>query len=157
MAWIILLSFVSIIAWGAWWYIVVSIDPAASGFIGPLLFYASFALALASSVTAATFGLRRKLDSDEIPWRHIRSSLREGVGISLFMAFSLYLAAGGMLRWWNGILLAIIAFSLEGIFLMKEHARRARRVSSLHNNDRTYAFDQVRPASPDLQRGEGKR
>lgn len=137
MAWILLLSLVSLLAWGAWWYIVVSIDPFASGFIGPLLFYASFALALAGSVTAATFGLRRKLDSDEPSWRHIRSSLREGMGLSLCMSFSLYLAASGMLRWWNGILLAIVALSLEGIFLMKEHARRGRHQGYLPSEEKT--------------------
>lgn len=137
MAWILLLSFVGIVAWGAWWYIVVFIDPFASGFMGHLLFYASFALALAGSVAAATFALRSKLDSDGLPWRHIRSSLREGVGFSLFMAFSLYLAAAGMLRWWNGILLVIVALSLEGIFLIKEHSRRARRQDPIQNAEKT--------------------
>ena len=144
MAWIFFLSLMSLLAWSAWAYIVVSIDPFASGFIGPLLFYASFALALAGSVTAATFGLRRKFDSEELPWRHIRSSLREGIGFSLFMAFSLYLAASGMLRWWNGILLVIFALSLEGIFLMKEHAQRARRQKFSPEDE---AFDQSFPIS----------
>lgn len=131
MPWFFLLLFASALCWSVWGYVVFSVDPFVSGFLGHALFYASLLLALVGTITAASFGARRRLAEDELPWRQIRASLREGVLFSLLGVFSLYLNARGMLRWWNGFSLVVAVAALEGFFLLHEHARHVSRAVRL--------------------------
>ncbi len=143
MPWLFLLLFASALCWGVWGYVVLSVDPFAPGFLGHARFYISLLLALAGTITATAFGARRKLAEDELPWRQIRASLREGVLFSLLGVFSLYLNAMGMLRWWNGFSLAAAVAALEGFFLLQEHARHASRAARLQRFPREELRDSL--------------
>ena len=109
-----------IISWIAWALVITKMSPYES--MGPSLtfFFVTLFIALTTTLTALGFYFRLWFFKNEIFYKHINVSLRQGVFLSLVAVFSLVFQMIKVLTWWSGILLVSAAVLLEFYFSSKD-------------------------------------
>ena len=113
---LLLMSLGTFICWGIVAFIIFTLDPAQAGTLGLIFFYASLFLALLGTFSVIVFLLRRLIVQDnEIIFRHVKNTFRQGVLFSALAVLALLLLQWRLLHWWNGILLIILFVILEVI------------------------------------------
>lgn len=104
----------TVLALAGWLMVVLYIDPAKSGAIGQLLFYASSLLLLAGLfILLLTWLGKGNEDGEEIELAHIGASFRQGFLLSFLVLILLFFQNKGVLTWWDG------ALAVAGIFLVE--------------------------------------
>lgn len=114
---LIIMALVSICAWIAWFIVIHAIDPTKSGFLGFFLFFVTLAISVLSSVTLLGTLIRVWLKKDQVVYRHVIRSLRQGIILTSLFLVAIILSGVGLLVWWVLMLLVLIATVLELIFL----------------------------------------
>ncbi len=109
-----------VISWIAWILVVTKMSPYES--MGPSLtfFFVTLFIALTTTLTAIGFYFRLWVFKNEIFYKHINVSLRQGVFLSLVAVFSLVFQMIKVLTWWSGMLLVAVAVLLEFYFSSKD-------------------------------------
>ena len=115
-----IISSAGIISWIAWLLVLTKMSPYES--MGPSLtfFFITLFIALTTTLTALGFYFRLWFFKNEIFYKHINVSLRQGVFLSLVAVFSLVFQMIKVLTWWSGILLVAAAVLLEFYFSSKD-------------------------------------
>lgn len=104
------------ICWGAWFFVILKIDPLAVGNLSFVFFYATLFLALVGTFSVFGFALRRMvIKNDEIIFRHVKRTFRQGIFIASAVTILLLLLQKDLLTWWNGALVIIFFLIVEGI------------------------------------------
>ena len=116
-AYLIIMTCVSACAWLAWFVILEAIDPTKSGSLGFLLFFLTLGMAFLSSVTLLGTLVRIWMNNQEVVYRQVIRSLRQGSILTILFLTSLALSGQGLLVWWVLILLVLISTFLELFFL----------------------------------------
>ena len=116
-AYLIIMACVSACAWLAWFVILYAIDPTKSGALGFFLFFLTLGMAFLSSVTLLGTAVRFWMKTQDIVYRQVVRSLRQGLILTVLFIVALDLAGQGLLAWWVLILLVLIAAFLELFFL----------------------------------------
>ena len=113
---LILMTLGTLICWVAWVFVIFNLDPYQAGFISFLFFYASLFLALLGTFSVCGFLVRRRLlKDDEVVFRHVKKTFRQGIIFSVFILLVLFLLQLKLLAWWNLTLLVLLLVSLEGV------------------------------------------
>ncbi len=107
--------FVSLFYFFPSFYFLFFFDPA-MGLFAIIFLYLSLRLASAGTFACLVYLLKKKISPDELPGKIIKNSLRQGIFLASVLMIALCLAHKGMLRWWNGSFLIIIALILETFF-----------------------------------------
>lgn len=111
----------TLLCWGAWIVVVWSIDPFVSGIVGFGSFYTTLFLAILGSCTLLGFVFRRAFRKNQIAFRQITVSIREGFFFAVILTGALSLLAAKLLTWW--VLLFLVAgFTVLEFFF---HSREA--------------------------------
>lgn len=116
----------TLLAWAIWGIVIFYFNPEQTKWTGFLLFYASLFLALLGTFSVFGFIIKAKTNkNDEIVFRHIKRTFRQGLFFSLFCVITLLLAQTRLLTWWNfSLLLTLYAF-LEGLlFTSRKYQNR---------------------------------
>ncbi|HLD61141.1 MAG TPA: hypothetical protein VJA27_03370 [Patescibacteria group bacterium] len=117
---LILMSVGTLLCWVAWLFVVWSLDPNETTFLGLSFFYASLFLAIVGTFSVIGFLFRRALiKQDEIIFRHVRRTFRQSVLIAILATVCLLLLSEHLLRWWNAILLLMLGIIIEAIVFTK--------------------------------------
>lgn len=104
-------------AWGAWLMVVFYLAPSSAGVMGFVFFYMSLGVAVVGTTTLVGFALRHLLHRDEVVFRQVSISFRQGVLLGIVVLLALMLQAERLLTWWNlGILLLALTI-VEFFFL----------------------------------------
>lgn len=111
------MTLVSLCAWIAWLIVIYTTDPTKSGFLGFFLFFVTLGISFLSSVTLFGTLFRVWLKKDQVVYRHVVRSLRQGLILTTLFLTALILTGIGLLVWWVILLLVAIAVVLELIFL----------------------------------------
>lgn len=111
------MSIVSLCAWVAWFIVIHAIDPTRSGFLGFFLFFVTLGISILSTMTLFGTLIRIWLRKDQVVYRHVVRSLRQGLILTSLFLVALILSGIGLLVWWVLMLLVLIATVLELIFL----------------------------------------
>lgn len=114
---LIIMTLVSLFAWIAWFIVIHAIDPTKSGFLGYVLYFSTLGISFLSSVTLFGTLIRVWLKKDQVVYRHVVRSLRQGLIFTFLFLTALVLSGIGLLAWWVILLLVLIAVVLELIFL----------------------------------------
>ena len=109
-----------LIAWIGWLLVINKLSPYESMGLSLLLFFLTLFIALSGTFTALGFYFRVWLFKNEIFYRHINVSLRQGVFLSLIAIFCLVFQMMRVLSWWSGLLLVAIALLLEFYFSSRD-------------------------------------
>ncbi len=112
-----IMSFVSVCAWIAWIVVIQAINPMASGSLGYIMFYSTLGIAFLSSVSLLGTVVRVWSKKQEIVYRQVLISLRQGLILTGVFLSALLLSAQGLFVWWALLLLIIIAGFLELVFM----------------------------------------
>lgn len=107
-------------AWIGWVFVLHSVDPIHSGFVGFLLFYLMIFIAILG--TAVFFGtlIRTWFRPVEPVYRHTLRSFRQGIILTCLFLAALFLLSFELLRWWSGLLLIILFSLIELLFVSKK-------------------------------------
>ena len=111
---LILMTLGTILCWIAWVFILFNINPAEADSLG--FFYLSLFLATVGTFSVLGFTVRRAIiKNDEIIFRHVRHTFRQGVFLSLLLIITLFLSARDLFNWLIGLLLILVFIGLEGV------------------------------------------
>ncbi|MDP3997567.1 MAG: hypothetical protein Q8P73_03655 [bacterium] len=117
----------AIIAGAVCWLLVVTqLDPGRAGLLGFILFFLSLFVAAASLASLVGFTVRRLLVRRQFVAYAVRTSLRQGTMIGIFLTVLLCLQLLRVYRWWLAVILLVLFISFELIFLSydRSHARK---------------------------------
>ena len=109
-----------VLAWIGWFLVVTKLSPFSSMGLALTLFFLTFFIALSATFTAFGFYFRLWLFKNEVFYRHINISLRQGVFLGLIAVFALVFQMMRVLNWWSGLLLTVIAVLLESYFSARD-------------------------------------
>lgn len=107
----------TLVSWCALGLVVNYLNPELAGNIGLIFLYLSMFLSIAGTVTLIGFTWRFFLHKDEVLYRQVSVSFRQGVMIGLAVVVALFLQANKLLTWWNLLLLIIGLTVLEFLAL----------------------------------------
>ncbi len=114
---LILMSMATIVAWGAWLVVLMSIDPSRTGLLGFVFFYAALALALVGTLTIVGTGVRVWAKREETVPRQVARAFRQSLLLSVVVVGSLLLLPAGFFAWWSILLLIVFVSLIELGFL----------------------------------------
>ena len=115
----------AVLSWGIWLAIIKYLDPLRAGLIGFLLFFLALFLAVASAMGLTGYAVRRLITPRQLSAYTVRSSLRQGILLSLFLNLLLLLQLLRFYKWWLALLAILFFIFIEFIFL--GYDRTARR------------------------------
>lgn len=111
------MTFLTVICWGIFLFVAITIDPFSTNWLGFLLFYSSLFIALSGLFTLIGFLVRFVILRKGIAFNLVKLSFRQSFLFSLFLITALFLQANNFLNWTNLILL-IVGFSILELFLI---------------------------------------
>lgn len=100
----------------AWILTIIKLDPFESTGLALFFFFLSLFVTLMSLFTLMGFFVRRFVTRNEILYNHFNVSLRQGLLLSLCTLILLTFLMLGVLTWWDGFLVVLIAFLFELYF-----------------------------------------
>lgn len=128
----LVMSLISLLAWGGWFLILFFVDPTNSGIVGPILFYMSLGAALLGSLSLIGLFVRVVIiRKAAILSKEVGNAFRQALLLSALCISLLVLMRYSLLSWWNSPLLILAAVCLE-LFLF---AARPDRASLPENTD----------------------
>lgn len=117
---LISIGIAGLFSWAAFWVVIFKLDPYQSTALALFFFFLSLFFALTTTFTFIGFYVRKWFSKNEIYFRHINISLRQGALLSFCALGCLFFLLLGVLTWWNGLLLVVIITLLEFYFTSKE-------------------------------------
>lgn len=121
---LILMGVASLICWLSLVTVLYCIDPTATTSVGYACFYASLFFSLLGTLSLFGLVVRLMLKREEIPYRYIGVSLRQGLWFSIFITMSLAILGQKLFSWWSIGLLLIGLIILEVFFLLRQSYER---------------------------------
>ncbi|MDO8584443.1 MAG: hypothetical protein Q7R83_04675 [bacterium] len=119
------MSIAALFAWVGWVYVLVSINPIESGFVGHLLFYITLLLALTGTLAVVGLLFRLRAKKDQMLFREVRIAWRHAILLSIACIASLLLASRDLLTWWNFLALFVGVGFVEYLFLIVQESKRS--------------------------------
>lgn len=105
-----------ILAWLGWLVIVYKLSPYESMGVSLSFFFVTFFIALSCTFAVLGFYFRLWLFKNEIFYKHINVSLRQGILLGLIAVFALVFQMMKFLNWWSGMLILAIVILIEMYF-----------------------------------------
>lgn len=108
-----------------WLLVLFFLDPNQAGMVGYVLFFLSFFLTIASLAGLLGYAARRALKIPQLSAYSVRSALRQGVMLALFVCLLLVLIRIRVYQWWVAVILTVLFVSTELIFFSYDrHIKR---------------------------------
>ena len=114
---LILMSLGTLVAWGAFALVLKYLNPENAGTLGFVFFYLSVFLGITGTLTLLGFAWRYFRHREEVLFRHVSISFRQGVILAVMVVSALFLQANKLLTWWNLSLLILGLTLLEFFYL----------------------------------------
>lgn len=111
------MALATLVCWGAWVVVINNIDPTETGFLGFDFFYFSLFLAITGTLSVIGFFVRKLVLKEELAFRHVAVSFRQGILFAILIVGSLVLQSHKLLTWWNIILFILALTVLEFFFI----------------------------------------
>ena len=114
---LIFMSLATLICWAAWNYIIWSINPEITNWIGFLLFYFSLFAALTGTAAIVGFIVRFAALKQKLAFHSVQEAFRQSFLFATLIVVSLLLLSRDLFTWLN-LFLLIIGLSLLEFFLI---------------------------------------
>ncbi len=114
----------------SWILVLVFLDPQTSGFIGLLLFFTSFFLAMFGLSSLGGYFARRMFQRQETPFRLVAVSFRQAGLFALLLTASLFLQTKRLFSWWTALALLAFVSLMEAFFVARQGVRESQRGGS---------------------------
>ncbi|MEX1997881.1 MAG: hypothetical protein WEA04_04380 [Candidatus Andersenbacteria bacterium] len=116
----------TLVAGSIWMLIILFLDPVQAGPAGYVLFFLSLFLAVAAGTGLIGYGVRRLVSREQLPAYSVRTALRQGVILGLFLNILLLLTLVRLYQWWLTVILTILFIFAELIFLSYDRSLKRR-------------------------------
>jgi len=120
---LITMSVVAGMCWLVWFFILGTVNPEVTNWIGFLMFYGSLFLALAGTASVVGFVARFVIFKEELVYRLVKEAFRQSFLFSSLIIISLMLLANDLFSWLN-VLLLVIGLSALEYFLLSWQKQR---------------------------------
>ncbi len=110
----------TLLALGAWIFVVFYIDPEEAGIIGKIFFYVSLLLFISGFLVSFFVWLRKRFVGEDVAAETIALSFRQGMLLAAFPIIVIALKGSGYLVWWNALLVLAGIFLIELYFLSRD-------------------------------------
>jgi hypothetical protein len=120
---LILMSIMTLICWGAWTYIIFLVNPAVTNWIGFLLFYLSLFLALTGTAALTGFMVRFIALRQKLIFYSVKEAFRQSFLFAALIIASLFLLSQQLFTWLN-LGLLVVGLSVLEYFLIS-HEKNA--------------------------------
>ncbi len=134
-SYIIIMTVLTLVCWGAWIFILFTIDPQVTSLVGLLLFYSSLFLSLVGTSALIGFLVRFVAIRQELVWRHVKEAFRQSFLFALLVVISLVLLSKGLFTWLNLVILVVVLSILEFFMLGTEFKSQRAKVKNQDNRD----------------------
>ena len=112
-----MMSMATAICWGIWSFILFSVNPEITNWVGFLLFYVSLFLAVTGTAALLGFIVRFALLKQELEFRLVAEAFRQSFLFAILMVASLLLLSHNLFSWLN-LLLLVLGLSVLEYFLI---------------------------------------
>lgn len=112
-SYLILMTLSTLLAWSGWVFVLNAIDPTLSGWLGFLLFYFTFSIALFGSLALLGIAIRFWAKQSTLSVRITLKAFRQSLLFTTLFTISLLLFSQGWFRWWTMLLLLLITGFIE--------------------------------------------
>lgn len=124
---IVILSIGTVLSWGTWVIVLMTLDPQTGGVITLAMFYLSLWLGLLGTITIIGFFLRVWLEKESVFFRQVATALRQATVISSGAVLALLLQGARWLNAWSGVSLILLVILIEVFFLAGQSSRPTHR------------------------------
>lgn len=115
-SYLFLMFIATLLSWVAWVFVLLDISPFDGNLLGLFFFYLSLFMAVVGTFSVIGFMIRRLvMKNDEVVFRHVRRTFRQGILLGLAIILILILLSENLLYWWNAIILVILFIFIEVI------------------------------------------
>jgi len=104
---LIIMGAATAIAWGLFGYVVLTIDPLITNWLGFALFYSALSIALIGAISLLGFVVRFILLKNELVFRSVKEAFRQSILLTILLVVSLFLLSKNLFTWLNAVALAI--------------------------------------------------
>ena len=111
-------------SWTIWLLIVNYLNPVRAGATGLSLFFLTLFLAVASTAALFGYAVRRFIARDTLAAYVVRTALRQGVLLGLFLDLLLGLQLINLYTWWLAVIAIVLFVTIEFIFLGYDQTHR---------------------------------
>jgi len=109
-----LMSLGTILCFVAWLFVIFNIDPNQADNLSFIFFYTSLFLFLLGVISIINLLIKTKiLKSEEVVFRHVKRTFRQGVIVAALVVFLLLLQQYRYLTWWNLIIFILLVILIE--------------------------------------------
>lgn len=116
-SYLILMTITTLVCWAAWAYVVFSVNPETTNWLGFVLFYLALFLSLAGSAAIMGFFIRFVALRRELLFRSVKDAFRQSFLFAFLLVASLFLLSQNLFSWLNLIFL-IIGLAVLEVFLI---------------------------------------
>jgi len=113
----------TLFCWGIFAFVAGLVDPTATNWLGFVLFYLAFFIALSGTIALFGFFLRAVVLKKELIFNLVKISFRQSFLLSLFIMILLILKSQNLFTWLNLGLLVIIFAILELVLISLKKTR----------------------------------
>ncbi len=110
----------TIVCWVVFAYVVCTVNPNATNWVGFILFYASLFLSLIGTSAIAGFFVRFVIFRQRLVFRSVSEAFRQSFLISLLVIIALILLAKSLFTWTNIVILIVGVALLEYLLVIKD-------------------------------------
>lgn len=115
----------TLLSWGAWYTVLISVNPLETGVLGFFLFYGSLTCALTGTFSLLGFFIRLALLREELLFQKVAVSFRQALFFSLLIDGVLLLQSYRLFTWYN-LTFLILGLTVAELFLISRKPLRHR-------------------------------
>ena len=116
-SYLIIMSITTAVCWAAFAFVIWTVDPLVTNWIGFMLFYVSLFLAIIGTAALAGFVVRFVALKKDLHWRLVKEAFRQSFLLATLVVVSLYLLSHHLFTWLN-LLFLVLALSILEFFLI---------------------------------------
>jgi len=98
----------TLLSWGIFIFLMTSIDPKITNWVGFVFFYFSLFLALSGTLALIGFIIRKKIVKEVLDFCIVKTSFRQAFLFSILITATLFMLGEHLFSWINIIILIII-------------------------------------------------
>lgn len=122
-SYIIIMAITTFICWLAWGFIIFTINPEVTNWIGFVLFYLSSFLAITGTAAIIGFVVRFIALRQELAFRLVKEAFRQSFLFAALLTTSLFLLSRDLFTWLN-LLFLVLSLTILEFFLIGYETRK---------------------------------
>lgn len=121
---LIVLSICTLVAWLAWFFVILLMNPNSGGLLSFIFFYLTLIMALVGTFSVFGYIFRAFIKHDELAYKHVNVASRQSVLLTFLVVSTLLLQSFRVLMWWNLLLLILVTAFIELFFISYKKSNR---------------------------------